>query len=342
MATTPQTNSTLKDIAAAMLEHDNFVICGHVSPDGDCIGSQLALMHALRSAGKQARCVLAETDAVLDPALSFLPGFDELTPPAKVGGEVEVFVGVDVPTIERIADAAALHDAADLCITIDHHAVDTTMAQLVYVDPDSASTTLLIWELAGNLTACREPAVAQCCYTGLVTDTGRFQYQNTTAACFDAAAQMISAGADPAFVAREVFQNRSLPSVRLGSLAVERMRFASEGRVVLSWLTSEDFERLHATKADAEPVVDTLRGVRGVQVACILREQGESIRGSLRAKDDTDVSVIARAYGGGGHKAAAGFTLQEPIEQAKERVLRDLQELVGGSFAPAPSKERAQ
>lgn len=341
MTTTPQTNTTLKALAEEMLQRDDFVLCGHVSPDGDCISSQLALMHALRRAGKRVRCVLAGDDSAAEPALSFLPGFTELLHPSDVSGDVGVFVGVDVPTVERIGTAAALHAKASLRITIDHHAVDSTMSELVYVDPDAAAAALLVWELASYLVEERDADIAQCAYTGLTTDTGRFQYQNTDAACFEAAAQMVAAGADPALVAREVFQNRSVASVRLESLAVERMIFAGEGSVAVSWVAASDFEKLEATKADAEPLVNALRGIQGVRIACMLREQDGAVRGSLRAKDDTDISVLARSYGGGGHKAAAGFTLHEPLRQAVERVTRDLQELAERT-AVSPAHEGAR
>lgn len=330
MAVTPQTNTTLADIARALMERDDIVICGHVSPDGDCIGSQLALMNALRAKGKRVACVLADAEYSVDEAFSFLPGFDELLPAAAYDAPVGVFVGVDVPTVERIGEGASLHARAEFRITIDHHAVDTTMADLVYVDPDAAAAALLVWEVAKHLMGDPSAAVAQCAYTGLASDTGRFQYQNTDAACLQEAAGMVAAGADPAFVAREVFQNRRLASVQLEGRAIDRMMLFADGQAALSWLSRSDFEELGATKADAEPIINILRSVRGVRVACMLREQDDAVRGSFRAKDDTDVSVTARAFGGGGHKAAAGFTLELPLEQAVETVAAAMEKLFSG------------
>ncbi|WP_080797166.1 DHH family phosphoesterase [Arabiibacter massiliensis] len=326
MAVTPQTNTSLASIAEALREHDDFVVCGHVSPDGDCIGSQLALAVALRSIGKRAACLLAKDEAP-DARLAFLPGFDELVFAGSFDGAARTFVAVDVPTRERIGEhAAALRDACGLSVVVDHHAVDSTMADLTYVDPAAASTTMLVWELAGLLGADRSGDVALCCYTGLVTDTGRFQYQNTDAAAMRAASEMVEAGADPAAVSRAIFQNRSLPSVRLESIAVERMRFGAGGACALSWISHDDFEAVGASKADAEPIIDALRSVAGVRVACMLREQGDAVRGSLRAKDGTDVAAVARSFGGGGHVAAAGFTLECPLPEAVAVVERALEE----------------
>ena len=319
MTVTPQTNTTLAGIAEVLSKHESFVICGHVSPDGDCLGSQLALAAALESCGKRAVCVLAKDDPI-EENLAALSGADGLVYAGDYEGSVEVFVGVDVPTLERVGDAARLHDAAQVTVTIDHHAVDSTMADHVYVDPDAASTTLLIWEVARLMGARREGPVAECCYTGLLTDTGRFQYQNTDRWALSAAAEMVAAGADPARIASRVSQNRSVASVRLDGLAVERMKLVAGGAAAISHFTVADFERLGAVKADAEPAVNVLRCIRGVRVACMLREQPDGIRGSLRAKDDSDVSAIARGFDGGGHKAAAGFTLHCTLDEALLRV----------------------
>lgn len=324
MTVTPQTNTDLASIADALRANDDFVICGHVSPDGDCLGSQLGLAAALKALGKRVTCLLAK-DEPIDERLVFLPGAADLVPADRFDGAARVFVAVDVPTRERIGDAAAaLRDACDLAVTVDHHAVDSVMSDLVYVDPDAASTTMLVWELAELLGVDRSGDVALCCYTGLVTDTGRFQYQNTDAAAMRAASEMVEAGADPAPVSRAIFQNRSLPSVRLEGVAVERMVFGCAGAFALSWLTRQDFEATGAVKADAEPIIDALRSVSGVRVACMLREQGGVVRGSLRAKDETDVAAIAREFGGGGHKAAAGFTLSCSIDEARDLVDRTL------------------
>lgn len=332
MAVSPQTNCTLAEVANRLCELDDFVVCGHVSPDGDCLGSQLALAAALRRLGKRVTCVLVKDEPVEANLLRVLDGAQDLVFAGAYKGAPGAFVGVDVPTRERIGEAAcALLDQASFSFTIDHHAVDTTMCDMVYVDPDAASTTMLIWELAGYLGVERTGAVANCCYTGLVTDTGRFQYQNTDERCMRLAAEMVAAGADPASVSREVFQNRTYASMRLEATAIMRAEFSDDGATALGYLTREDFARFGAQKSDAEPVIDALRRIEGVRVACMLREQEDCIRGSLRAKDDTDVSAIARTFGGGGHVAAAGFTLHCTLDEAVAQVRAALAEAVRAS-----------
>ena len=321
MAQTPQSNCTLEQMAALLADCDDFVICGHVSPDGDCLGSQLALMCALRRLGKRANVVLVKEDAVDGNLCATLPFVDELVPASQYAGACKTFVGVDVPTRERIGEAACgLLDASEVSFTIDHHAVDTTMCEHVYVDPDAASTTLLIWELASYLGVSREGEFATCCYTGLVTDTGRFQFQNTDERAFCFAAEMVACGAKPAEISRQIFQNRTLASVKLEGVAISRMELDLESGVAITRLGLSDFEACCAVKSDAEPIIDVLRSVAGVRAACVLREQEDCIRGSLRAKDETDVSAVAREFGGGGHVAAAGFTLHCGMEEAFNKV----------------------
>ena len=148
--------------------------------------------------------------------------------------------------------------------------------------------------------------MALCAYTGLMTDTGRFQFQNTSAAAFHAAAEMVEAGVSPDVPAREVFQSRSVASMQLEGRLLERMELLCNGRFSFSYITRSDFAEFGAVKADAEPLIDTLRAMRGVQIACILKVQPDGVvRGSLRSKTDADVEVMACALGGGGHKAAA-------------------------------------
>jgi phosphoesterase RecJ-like protein len=310
----------LAGIAERLKSADDIVICGHVSPDGDCMGSQLGLASALRALGKQVTCLLAK-DEPIDFGLRFLPGTSDMVPATDFSGRIGLFVTVDVPTTGRMGDAAAkLHASAPATLTIDHHPAEVPLSQANYVDADAPAVALIIWNLIGYLGVTPDADMATCCYTGLVTDTGRFQYQNTTAAAFEAASAMMAAGVDPSVVACSVYQNRSRASLTLEEHVLANMQFFNDGACAMSWLTRKDFDDAGAVKSDAEPLIDVLRSVRGVRVACILRQQDGNVRGSLRAKDDTDVSAIAARIGGGGHRAAAGFTFEGTIEAARARI----------------------
>ena len=324
MAVTPQTNTTLEEIAKVLLRADSIIITGHVSPDGDCIGSQLALAHALESLGKHVTGLLAE-DAPVDETLSYLPGADGLITAPDDPISADVFVAVDVPTHERMGRSARHHRAAPCTVTIDHHAVESRISDYTYVDPDAAAAAILVWKLAHMLCDEVPRTVAECCYAGLLTDTGGFQFQNADYEAFATAAEMVASGADPVASARNAYQSISLATMRLNSLAVGRAVFVCDGGGVVSWITEEDMARFGACKADLDPLIDTLRSVRGVRVACIVREQDGAIRGSLRAKDATDVSEIARRHHGGGHVAAAGFRMEGTIDDAVRTMVGEIE-----------------
>lgn len=320
MTVTPQTNTTLEEIAAQLMAHHTFAICGHINPDGDCIGSTLGLANALRAVGKEAHALVADNDPVRQ-TFSFMKGFDALIPASDFHDDVDAFVMVDVPNAMRIGEAAeAVRQRAALTITVDHHAVPERHSQLSYTDPDSASTTLLIWEIAKMLGISDESAslrhVAECCYAGLLTDTGGFMHQNTNHEAFVAATEMVAQGISVGSIATHLFQERTMASVQLDSLTVSHMQLIGQRDVVLSWISLDDMKRLDATKDDAENAIESIRCIGGINVACLLKEREGCVRGSLRAKNDVDVAAIAREFGGGGHKAAAGFTLECTLPEA--------------------------
>lgn len=331
MTVTPQTNTTLEEIAAQLMAHESFAICGHVNPDGDCIGSTLGLANALRSVGKEVHPLVADEDPV-SQSFSFMKGFDELVPASSFHGDFQVFVMVDAPNALRIGEAAeAVRQRAPLTITIDHHAVPERHSQLSYTDPDSASTTLLIWEIAKLLGITEESEgmrqVAACCYAGLLTDTGRFMHQNANYEAFAGATEMVACGIPVGTISTHLFQERTMASVMLDSIAISHMELIGKGDVALSWISLEDMERLGATKDDAENAIAPIRSIAGIDIACLLKEREGCVRGSLRAKNDVDVSAIAREFGGGGHRAAAGFTLECTLDEAIAIMERRLAQL---------------
>jgi len=322
-----RTNATAAQMAAALADCGCFAICGHVNPDGDCLGSALALAHALRALGKQADVLLVE-DVPVEPGLRFLPGFEGAVPACRYEGTPDAFVYVDVSVRKRIGAAADIAGAAAHRFAIDHHAGTEEVAELNLIDPDAAACALLVWDVVRELGVDPTSDIALCAYTGLMTDTGRFQYQNTDERAFATAAQMVAAGAAPAFAAREFFQSRTMASLQLEQRMVARMEQIAQGDIAFSYVTLEDFAECGAVNSDAEALIDTLRSVRGVRAACLLKERDGFVRGSLRAKDDdTDVAAMARVLGGGGHRAAAGFTLETGLDEAISQVKRLLSEL---------------
>ena len=197
MSITPQTNATMAMIADVLRDAKTFAVTGHVSPDGDCIGSQLALGCVLECLGKKVTYLLAD-ETPPDSSLSFLPGAEKFIYGSCDIDPVDVFIALDVPSPERMGASAKHHAAARSTVTIDHHAHEKRVSDYTYVDPSVPSTTVLVWRLCGMLCGVVPKDAAECCYFGLMTDTGGFRFQNATYQAFDAAGQMVAAGADPA------------------------------------------------------------------------------------------------------------------------------------------------
>ena len=316
MSATPQTNTTLPEIAEVLRATDDVVVSGHVSPDGDCVGSTLAVVNGLHALGKRVQGLVADP---IPQSLRFLPGAEELRVADGFAGACACYVAVDVPNLKRMGEAAAaLHEAAEVTVRIDHHAVPDRYSAYSYTDPDAVSASSLVWELLGYL-GVQTPEVATCCYAGLMTDSGRFTFSNTDERAFRLAAEMVAAGANPASIAAALYEHERMQALQLEVRAFSRVEI-SEAGWALTYLTKEDFDEFGAEKADAEGVVDFIRRLARVRMLCCLREQDGKVRLSFRAKDDADVREIACGFGGGGHRAAAGATAQGPLAEVYAQV----------------------
>jgi phosphoesterase RecJ-like protein len=298
--------AVLHHAAVALRRATSVVVCAHIRPDGDAIGSALALTLALRDAGIPAVPTLADER---DPSSTYewLPGFGLYTPAADL--EVpSVFVALDTPIADRLGVARSLAESAGSLIVIDHHWDATSYGEINVLDRDAAATGQLVWQLLDALEVTPTPEIALCCYTALLTDTGRFQYQNTTPQVLRDAASMLEAGVDASEVARLVYQSRSASSLALEARTMSRLTLANGGAVAYAWVNDEDFEVSGALPEEAEHLPDAVRVLGGIEVAVLMRERGDEVRVNLRAKTTFDVGAVARQLGGGGHKAAAGFT----------------------------------
>ena len=294
---------------------ERLVVAAHHNPDGDAIGSMLGLARALRAAGQDV--VMAHPDPDPVPSdLRFLlaPGEVILAAPPDDLQE-RVLVAVDCASEHRLWHEP-LHEGARVVVNVDHHQDNTRFGDLNLVEPLASSTAEVI---AGVLAAAGWPLTADVAgplYVGLVTDTGRFGYTNTRAEAHRLAADLIAAGVDPAEMANRLYEEQPLDRLLLTARALERARPLAGGRALGSILTREDFEAVGGD--DTEGIVEILRGVRGVEAAAFIREAGPdgAWRVSLRSADPAvDVSEIARQEGGGGHKAAAGFSSRrDPAE----------------------------
>jgi phosphoesterase RecJ-like protein len=318
-----QTSSDLQAVAAALREHDRFLVVTHENPDGDALGSLLATTLALRQLGKDALMFLSG-DAPLPREYAFMQ-LDGVLRELPDDTEERVLVAVDCAKVDRIGPDRAPVERARLVVNIDHHHDNSRFGDINLIAPEASSTGELLRDVFRELGVELTAEIAEPLYIALVTDTGRFQYSSTTPKSYRLAAELIEAGADFHAVFREVYESLELAKLKLLARALDRTRVLEGGRMIVSHLLRTDFAEVGAVEAYSEGIIDFLRAVEGAELAVLIREPprdtGPARRVSLRSSiDELDVSAIARAFGGGGHRQAAGFSSEASIDEITELV----------------------
>jgi phosphoesterase RecJ-like protein len=312
----------LKAIAEALREHDRFLVVTHENPDGDALGSLLAATLALRHLGKDAVMYLPGRTP-LPGEYDFMP-LDDLVREAPADAAERVLLAVDCAKAERIGDDAVV-SRAPLVIDVDHHHDNTRFGDLNLIVADASSTGEVLRDLFEELGIELTPELAEPLYIALVTDTGRFQYANTTPKALRLAAELVDAGANIHAVFQQVYESVDFAKLKLLARALDRAEVLEGGRIVVSHLLRTDFAEVGAAEPYSEGIIDYLRAVEGAELAVLVREQlneaAHAHKGSLRSSiDELDVSAIARRFGGGGHRQAAGFSTDLPLEEIVEQI----------------------
>ncbi|HZT85063.1 MAG TPA: bifunctional oligoribonuclease/PAP phosphatase NrnA [Gaiellaceae bacterium] len=312
----------LTAIADALRQHDRYLVVTHENPDGDALGSLLASTLALRRLGKDAVMYLAG-QTPLPREYAFMP-LDELLrePPADAADRV--LLAVDCAKEDRIGDEA-IRSRAPFVLNIDHHHDNTRFGDVNLIVADASSTAEVLRDVFAELGLELTPELAEPLYIALVTDTGRFQYANTTPKALRLAAELVEAGADIHAVFQEVYESVEFAKLKLLARALGRAEVLEGGRIVVSHLLRADFADAGASEPYSEGIIDYLRAVEGAELAVLIREQlsrgAQAHKGSLRSSiDELDVSAIARRFGGGGHRQAAGFSTDLPLNEIVERI----------------------
>jgi bifunctional oligoribonuclease and PAP phosphatase NrnA len=317
----------LQKIAPALKAHDRFVVTTHENPDGDALGSLVATRLLLEALGKDAVMYLTG-DTPLPREYRFMPLSDlRRKRPEDLGGRV--VVAVDCANESRLGlDPDALLDPCRLVVNIDHHHDNTRFGDLNLIVPDASSTGEILRELIRELGVELTPEIAEALYIAVVTDTGRFQYSNTSARSLRLAAELVEAGANVHRVFQGVYENVAFAKLKLLARALDRAEVLEGGRLIVSHLERIDFEEAGAEEPFSEGIIDYLRAVEGAEIAALIREppsgNGPSRRVSLRTTAEAlDVSAIARKSGGGGHKQAAGFPSEASVREITDFIRRE-------------------
>jgi bifunctional oligoribonuclease and PAP phosphatase NrnA len=328
------TASDMQAVVAALAERDGFLVTSHEAPDGDALGSLLATELALRALGKDAVMFLGG-QAPLPGEYRFLdlPGRGLQRELPSDAGE-RVLVAVDCATASRVGAEPGLVERAPFTINVDHHHDNPRFGDVNLVVEDASSTGEVLADVFRELGVELTPEVAEALYIALVTDTGRFQYANTTPKTLRLAAKLVEAGADVNRVFQGVYENVQFAKLKLLARALDRARVLEGGEIVVSHLLRGDFEAVGATEPYSEGIIDVLRSVEGSLVSALIREPprdgGPARKVSLRSSvDEVDVSAIARKSGGGGHREAAGFSSDLSVDEIVEFIVHEVAEQIG-------------
>jgi phosphoesterase RecJ-like protein len=330
----PQTQrrSDLQAVADALRSHDRFLLVTHENPDGDALGSLLATKLALDALGKDSEMYL-HGDAPLPREYGFM-GLDGLRRRLPDDAGERVLVALDCANESRMGPVPELLEQAPLTLDIDHHHDNSRFGDLNLVVGDASSTGEVLRDVFAELDVVLTPEIAEALYIAVVTDTGRFQYTNTTPKALRLAAELVEAGADVHRVFQGVYESVEFAKLKLLARALDRAQVYEGGRLVVSHLLRSDFTELNAAEAYSEGIIDYLRAVEGAEMAALIREpprrEGPRRRVSLRASnDELDVSAIARKSDGGGHRQAAGFSSDASVDEITGFIHREFRAATG-------------
>jgi phosphoesterase RecJ-like protein len=301
----------IEQVASELRSRERFLLTAHEGPDGDALGSLLGMHHLLGQLGKDSVMFMAAKEFPLPIEYRFLP-LEEVfhEPPADMADRTVIFL--DCGNIDRMP-VEFLSDGNNFRINIDHHHDNTLFGDINLVDTAASCTAEIVYRLAILLGAQITPEIASALYVGMVTDTGKFMYENTNAGTHRIAADLIDAGVEVDETYRRLYEHVPLEKLRLVSRALNGIQRYCGEKLVVAYVTAADYEASGAGEEMTEGIIDHLRSVDGSKVAALIRDQGDRGRAarkvSLRSSGgDIDVSAMARTHGGGGHKRAAGFS----------------------------------
>ena len=330
-ASTPvnKTNSTFAEIAQVLRRHESFVVLSHVRPDGDALGSQIALGLALRQLGKKVK--VWNEEGLLEK-FSFLPGGELVSTPPSEPEDFDVVLALDTATRQRLGDnTLAAVGSAKVWINIDHHVTNPGYGDLVIVDPSAPATGEIIFRLIKSQGLPFDHDIAENLFAAISTDTGSFQYPKTSARTFEIAAELVREGdLDVGKISQQLYESYPRRRLELLRELLRTMRFSECGRIATFGLSLKTAAELGVIPEDNEGLIDHLRAVQGVIVAVFFEELSDGkVRVSMRSKNErVDMCAICQKFGGGGHTLAAGARVRGTLAEVEEKVVEETREAV--------------
>ncbi|MEO1958981.1 MAG: bifunctional oligoribonuclease/PAP phosphatase NrnA [Nautiliaceae bacterium] len=298
---------------------NHIVLAAHKNPDGDALGSSLGMYAVLKEIGK--RVTVFNATSPLPKYLDFLPNFNKVT--NTLPKEYDLMISLDCASFDRLG----IENRPLFLINIDHHISNTNYGDINIVNPKAAATAQIVFEFLKANSLPINKNTATSLYAAILTDTGSFQYDSVDEKVFQIASELIKHGANPAYVAKMLFQRDSLSRLRLLAKAYDTIEMCCDGKAAFVEVTKEMLEITGATRDDTDTIVNSVRNIEPVEIACMLREDEDGIKISLRSKNYADVSKIALKYKGGGHIRAAGATIKEfDFKKVKNMLKEDIKE----------------
>lgn len=315
---------TLDNILEEIKKAKTIAILTHETPDGDAIGSSLAMYHALKSLGKEPDVIIPEYSKVYE----FLPGTENI----KEKGNDESYdlaIALDCADLKRLNGWSNYFEDAKVTISIDHHSMNPMFADFNYVDPTAPATCQILMIVFEYMKIDITKDIGTALLTGIITDTGGFKYPGVTAETFEFAAWLLNSGVNVSSIYKKVLQIKSKANFDLTKIAMDRLEFLKDGKVTFTYINMEDEKKCNATQGAHEGIVEMGRDIEGVEVAIFLRESEKGFKASLRSNEYVNVADVCLMFGGGGHVRASGCLIQAPtVEQAREKILSEVYKVI--------------
>jgi len=313
-----------KDVVDKITENNNIYLISHINPDGDNLGSLLGMSFALKKLNKNVKII--KTDNIPNEYL-FLPmieSFSEVYP-----SSIELLLVLDCSDLDRLGAHKQIIDKSKFIINIDHHKSNTFFGDINIVNPKSASTGEIVFDIIKVLDVEINADIATCIYTAISSDTGRFMYENVTSYTHNKVAELINTGIDLSTININLYQKKSLASSKLFINSLTNLRLYNKDKIGIASVSQEMLTQYNANMDETEGIVSFIRDIENIEIACLLKEiKKDEIKISLRSKNYVDVSEICAIFNGGGHKRAAGCTIYSDLVIAEERILTEINRFI--------------